>query len=293
MGRNEIVVVEDKIIETRIPMSGIPERELYKLFEEDVPSVFIPTKDKHNIFFTPSPKIKAWLRADEKKKQSYLKDFESITKELNELVELNITTPENAPHVGTLMTRMLFLDFVAHATKINKSNGVIDATNRTAEYFNKNPHNKTKSAYLWGVRMYSELHNCLTLVESRAKASDCLLDLSLTHESDITEHGSFDFVNETIYYIKAYNLLMDVVAKKFKTPELILAKISLGKIIRACAMYNTAIGKTSFDVENLIEQAPQRAKSEILNNINHSAATLFSAMVAGYNIMLVADCGEE
>jgi hypothetical protein len=248
--------------------------------------------DKTSLVFAPPPKIKTWLRAEEKRKQSYHKDFESVAKELNELVELDITAPENVPHVGTLMTRMLFLDFVAQATKINKSNGVINATNRTADYFDKNPHNKTKNAYLWGIRMYSELHNCLTLVEARAKASDCLLDLSLTRRTDIAEHDSLVFVNETIYYIKAYNLLMDIVAKKFKTPELILAKISLEKIIRACVVHNTAFGKATFDVENLIEQAPQLAKSEILHSINHSAATLFSAMVAGYNVLLVEDCEE-
>jgi len=235
---------------------------------------------------------RVWAGAERKKSSNHI-NFESISDELNKLVTLDITAPEHEMGVGSLMTRMLFLGFVTYAAKKDKDNDIINATNRTTDFYNKNPNNKTKNTYLWGVRMYSELHNCLTFIESRVEASNYLLDLlqKSNNRDEISKSEHFDFITGTICYMKAYNLLMDAVAKKFKTPELVFAKISLNKIIRACESYSS-VDESSFDVSYLDEYAPSRAKSEILSAINLGAATLFSAMVSGFNV-LVDGCEEE
>jgi len=237
---------------------------------------------------TPPNVLTQRVRTEEEwKKLSHQECVDSVAKELAELASIDITAPENVPQVGTLMTRMLLLDFVACAASITRPDEIDNVTYRTADFFNKNSHNKTLDTYLWGVRMYSELNNCRTLVESRIEATVLLLDLLLDHPGTGTEFDRIEtIVLDTVCYIKAYNLLMDIAAKKLGTPELALAKKDTHSIILLCKVYNKSHEVSLFYVDYLIGRTPKEAKTEMIQTVNRTAATLFSAMVSGYNVIL-------
>jgi len=231
-----------------------------------------------------------------------------VKKALTELAAIDIATPENAPKAVVIYTRMLLLDFVACAAGVTRPEGVYAATQRASAYFTKTKRSKKEmDAFLWAVGIFSELHNCRQFVDAHIESTTLLLD-TIRNATPVVEANTgvkwaayikwkddnlFARVNMAVYdtvnYIKAYNLTMDIAGELSATPEMILAKKRVDDIIHTCEACNKARGENTILLNELTNAPPPDVKTTLKRGIESSGATLLSMMITAYINLTEAD----
>jgi len=218
--------------------------------------------------------------ASKPKPNGELQQRAAILLELKDLTATDISTPENAPQAGAIFARMLLLDFVGCAVGINRPDGTFDATKRACEHFTPET-TPGRDTYFWALRTFSELHNCRESVEQHLDATELLLDAISDAKGNVGDSvftRANELVFETVCYIKAYNLILEVEATLTKTPELTQAKKRVKDIIDACKKCNKTIGADRINTDKLNDRTPRNAKQSIRHNLDNSAATLLTIM---------------
>jgi len=214
---------------------------------------------------------------------------------LTALYNRDISTPENAPIAGNIFARMMLLTFVADMLGI-PTDGREAATGRAKGFFNAHPRHPTADAYYWGLKMYSELHNCRQYVEQKESNARVFLGLlidTLAIQETIKDKSNFIFAKNLVIdatrYIKAFNETMTAMAKIHDTPELSLVKISIAELIKGGEAYNKrASGEDRIDIETMRATPPKDMQYIIKDFHRRSHMTVLSLLnVAHMNMVFV------
>lgn len=192
--------------------------------------------------------------------------IDAVIEELTTLAATDITAPENARRAGDIMARTLLLDYVAYTAKIDAPSTYTLQTQACA-FFGKNLNHKTWDTYVWGARIYAELHNCRQVTEHHTATADVFLrilkDVRTWKDNQIHYDFAKNFVFDSVRRVKAYNVVMEVIAQVFDTPELILARISARPLINDCIECNQIVGREIFDTLELWTTPPKAAATQV------------------------------
>lgn len=226
-------------------------------------------------------------RTANKRRRDANKALDAVGAELKTLSVTNVFEPENAPRAGTIMARTLLLDFVAdrlsrRLKEFQRRPDISAVTKLAALFFVENPTHPSIGTYHWGARIFSELHNCCQLLDAVSYSNTLrwVIKLDEIHDLEYTRSGTYN----NACMIKAYNVLMDVMAKRINTPELLFTKADdeLMELISLCEDYNEHTAGAHINIDHLLEPAPAAEKKRIIHGLDNSSATLQSLMFSVY-----------
>jgi hypothetical protein len=210
------------------------------------------------------------------------KTIDDVYSELEKLIKIDISEPENVLKASAIFGRMLLFIFIISTAYLRPPRGTVEAMTRAQEYFNhRKARQNDRIAYAIATRHFSELQSCKSFLRERIESSILLLDAISAAKGNVGD-DIFERANKSAFdtacYIGAYNVVMELEAAQLNIPELILAKKDNAVFLAAAYLCNKAAGKERIKIDRL--ESPLSPNKILEIATSNPSATLMSLILS-------------